>query len=124
MDFSTSIITLFLVMDSIGNIPLLLALLKNVEPGRRYQVLVRELVFALLILVVFLLLGNKLLTFFGFSHEALSAAGASQGVVRRRGACCVSDFPSVNVTFTACSHRHARELQREELDPRVEPQEQ
>jgi hypothetical protein len=58
-----------------------------------------------------------------FSHEALSAAGASQGVVRRRGACCVSDFPSVNVTFTACSHRHARELQREELDPRVEPQE-
>ena len=58
-----------------------------------------------------------------FSHEALSAAGASRGVVRRRGACCVSDLPSVNVTFTARSHRHARELQREELDPRVEPQE-
>ncbi len=56
MDFSTSVITLFLVMDPIGNIPVLLVLLKNVEPGRRYRLLARELAFALLILIVFLLL--------------------------------------------------------------------
>ena len=40
---------LFLIMDPLGNIPLFLSLLKNVDPARRRLVLVRELIIALVV---------------------------------------------------------------------------
>lgn len=62
-------------MDPLGNVPLFLSALKAVPPARRRRVLVRELVFAYLVLVLFLLMGNSLLRFLGLDQEAVSIAG-------------------------------------------------
>lgn len=73
--FISSVITLFLVMDAFGNIPLFIAALKKVAPERRKAVLIRELTIALAIMVAFLFLGKWFLKAFGVSSSSLSIAG-------------------------------------------------
>jgi multiple antibiotic resistance protein len=75
LDVLSAIVTLFLVMDPLGNVPLFLAVLKGVPPERRQRVLVRELLVAYVVLVVFLLIGGALLRFLGLGQEAVSVAG-------------------------------------------------
>lgn len=75
MDVLSAVVTLFLVMDPLGNVPLFLSILKTVEPGRRRIVLVREICFAYVVLIVFLLSGKWLLQFLGLQPEAISIAG-------------------------------------------------
>src|SRR5262245_30913880 len=75
MDLLSAVVTLFLVMDSLGNVPLFMSLLKTVEPRRRRIVLVREIVVAYLVLVMFLVLGDSLLRFLGLGTEAVGIAG-------------------------------------------------
>ena len=48
---------LFLVMDPVGNVPLFLSHLKDVEERRRTRVVARESLIALLILIGFLFFG-------------------------------------------------------------------
>ncbi|QGG79115.1 YhgN family NAAT transporter [Litorivicinus lipolyticus] len=69
-------ITLFLIMDPLGNIPVFLSILKQVAPERRRWVLARELVIALAIMVVFLFIGPALLKTLSLSREAVSIGGA------------------------------------------------
>ncbi|ROR54464.1 MarC family membrane protein [Luteococcus japonicus] len=66
---------LFLVMDPLGNIPFFMTSLKKVAPHRRQWVIARELLIALLIMVVFLFAGQGLLGVLQVSREALTAAG-------------------------------------------------
>lgn len=73
--FISSVITLALVMDGFGNIPLFIAALKKVAPERRKAVLIRELGIALLIMVAFLFLGKWFLKAFGIHEYSLSIAG-------------------------------------------------
>ncbi|WP_428070751.1 MarC family protein [Candidatus Avelusimicrobium alvi] len=73
--FISSVITLALVMDGFGNIPLFIAALKKVAPERRKTVLLRELGIALLIMVAFLFLGKWFLQAFGIHEYSLSIAG-------------------------------------------------
>ena len=73
--FISSVITLALVMDGFGNIPLFIAALKKVAPERRKAVLVRELSIALLIMVGFLFVGKWFLQAFGIHEYSLSIAG-------------------------------------------------
>ncbi len=54
---------LFLVMDPLGNIPLFLTLLKDIEEKRRRPIILREVLFALVILLIFLFFGQNLLNF-------------------------------------------------------------
>ncbi len=75
MDVLSAIVTLFLVMDPLGNVPLFLSVLKAVPPERRQRVLLRELGVAYGVLVLFLLMGNALLTFLGLQQEAVGIAG-------------------------------------------------
>ena len=75
MDVVSAIVTLFLVMDPLGNVPLFLSVLKTVDPHRRRAVLLREILFAYAVLVVFLLLGRPLLRFLGLEPEAIGIAG-------------------------------------------------
>lgn len=75
MDVLSAIVTLFLVMDPLGNVPLFLSVLKSVPAARRQRVLLRELGFAYVVLVLFLLIGNALLRFLGLEQEAVSIAG-------------------------------------------------
>lgn len=73
--FVSSVITLALVMDGFGNIPLFITALKKVSPERRKIVLLRELGIALLIMVAFLFLGKWFLRAFGIHQYSLSIAG-------------------------------------------------
>lgn len=73
--FISSVITLALVMDGFGNIPLFITALKRVSPERRKTVLLRELGIAMLIMIAFLFLGKWFLRAFGIHQYSLSIAG-------------------------------------------------
>lgn len=73
--FISSVVTIALVMDGFGNIPLFIAALKKVAPERRKTVLLRELAIALIIMVGFLFLGKWFLQAFGIHEYSLSIAG-------------------------------------------------
>ena len=73
--FVSSVITLVLVMDGFGNIPLFIAALKKVAPERRTLVIFRELMIALGIMIFFLFCGRWFLRAFGIHSYALSIAG-------------------------------------------------
>jgi MarC family membrane protein len=66
---------IFLVTDPFGNIAIFIAALKNVPESRRLKVAARELLFALILLLVFLTFGDKLLSALGLSREATAIAG-------------------------------------------------
>jgi len=68
-------ITLLLIMDPLGNIPPFLSCLKHVQSDRRRKVLVREILFAYLVLLVFLFLGKYLLRLLSLQEETISIAG-------------------------------------------------
>ena len=56
MNVFSAVVTLFLVLDPLGNIPLFLSVLKTVSPERRRKVLVREIAIAYLVLLLILFL--------------------------------------------------------------------
>ncbi len=68
-------ITLFLVMDPLGNIPIFLTLLESMEPRRRIAVIAREMIIALVILTGFLFFGSYILAGLQISEPALSIGG-------------------------------------------------
>ena len=75
MSVFSTVVTLFLVMDPLGNIPLFLSVLKTVPPERRRRVLVREIAIAYLVLLLILFLGSYALQFLHLDPEAISIAG-------------------------------------------------
>jgi len=66
---------LFFVMDPLGNVPLELTLLQDLEPKRRWIVLTRELLIALAILLTFLFFGQNLLDALHLEQESVTIAG-------------------------------------------------
>src|SRR4051812_15713152 len=75
MDFASAIITLVLVMDPLGNVPLFLSILSAVPPERRRRVLLRENAIAYLVLMLFLFTGGGFLRLLGLQLEAVGIAG-------------------------------------------------
>ncbi|MET1219323.1 MAG: YhgN family NAAT transporter [Glaciecola sp.] len=75
MDTLSAAIMLFLIMDPLGNLPIVMSVLKPFEPKRRIVILVRELFFSLGILLVFLYSGDKILAFLNIKQETVSIAG-------------------------------------------------
>ena len=75
MTLESAIVLLFLVIDPFGNIPFFLAALNRVEPARHMRLVVRELVIALVVMIVFLFAGQRLLGILGISEPALTIAG-------------------------------------------------
>jgi MarC family membrane protein len=73
--FASAVVILLLVMDPVGNIPLFLSLLRNVEPRRRVRVIARECVIALAVLIAFAVFGKYILDLFGISDASLTIAG-------------------------------------------------
>jgi len=71
---STSILLLF-ILDPFGNVPLLLSVLKNVDPSKHRKIIVRELLIGLFILVIFLFFGERFLSIFGLETQAITIAG-------------------------------------------------
>ena len=75
MDVFAAVVTLFLIMDPLGNIPPFMSILKSVPAARRRAVLLREIAFAYLVLLVFLFLGQYLLEFLRLDQETISISG-------------------------------------------------
>jgi len=75
MKLYSALITLVLVMDPFGSIPVFLSLLGRMEARRRRVVIVREMLIALVVLVVFLLFGRYILAALHVSGPAVSIAG-------------------------------------------------
>ena len=74
-DIAAAAATLFFVMDPLGNTPVFNAVLSRFTPQRRAQITARELVIALVILLVFLFAGTAVLEFLGLTQPSLSIAG-------------------------------------------------
>jgi len=75
MDTWSAAITLFLIMDPLGNLPVFMSVLKTIEPKRRRVVLARELLFSLIIMFTFLFSGQVVLDFLNVRQESVSIAG-------------------------------------------------
>ncbi|EGA69870.1 antibiotic transporter [Vibrio sinaloensis DSM 21326] len=75
MDILSAATMLFLIMDPLGNLPIVLSILKHLDPKRRRKVLIRELLFALGILMLFLFAGKSILSFLHVAPETLSISG-------------------------------------------------
>src|SRR5579885_2910363 len=75
MTLYSATITLILVMDPLGNVPLFLSVLNNVEPKRRQRIILRETFIAFIILALFLFFGQYILEGMHISEPALQIAG-------------------------------------------------
>ena len=75
MTLATAIVLLFLVIDPFGNVPFFVSALDKVAPERRRRVVIRELLIAYIVMVVFLFFGDPLLRILGISNPALTIAG-------------------------------------------------
>ncbi len=75
MTLASAIVLLFLVIDPFGNVPFFVSALKDVDAARRRRVIVRELLIAYAVMVVFLFAGEPLLRVLGISGPALTIAG-------------------------------------------------
>lgn len=74
-DLLSAVVTLFLIMDPLGNVPIFLAVLKRVAPERRRRIVVRELLIAYGVLLVFMLVGDHALRVLHIEQETISIAG-------------------------------------------------
>jgi len=75
MTVLSAVITLILVMDPFGGIPIFLSLLQHSSARRRRMIILREMVIALGILVLFLFLGKFILSGLHISQPALNISG-------------------------------------------------
>lgn len=75
MSLLSAAILLFLVLDPFGNTPVFLYVLKVVPPARRQLVIIREMLIALVVLLVFLFIGAHLLKALHISEPSLQIAG-------------------------------------------------
>ncbi len=66
---------LFLLMDSIGNVPIFISVLKEIEPKRQRKIIFRELLIALFIIILFNFIGEALLNFLQVSIETTLISG-------------------------------------------------
>ena len=75
MTIAAAALLLFLILDPLGNIPVFLSLLKGLAPARQRVVIMRELLIALVVLMVFLWAGRYLLELMHLRQESVSIAG-------------------------------------------------
>ncbi|WP_026971142.1 YhgN family NAAT transporter [Aliagarivorans marinus] len=75
MDALSAAVMLFLIMDPLGNLPVVMSMLKHLEPKRRRIVLIRELIVALVVMFSFLFAGEHILGFLNLRQEAVGIAG-------------------------------------------------
>lgn len=75
MDFISIVILLFIILDPIGLAPVVQGIVADYSPKQRILIIIRELVFALIILMVFLFSGNYLLKLLGLDPATLNISG-------------------------------------------------
>lgn len=75
MTIASAALLLFLVIDPLGNVPFFISAMKTVPAARQRWVMVRELLIALAVLVLFLFAGQPILGLLHISEPALTLAG-------------------------------------------------
>ena len=75
MSIASAALLLFLILDPLGNIPVFLSLLRGLPPRRQRIVLARELLIALVVLMLFLWGGKYALELMHLREESVSIAG-------------------------------------------------
>ena len=75
MSIASAALLLFLILDPLGNIPIFLSLLRGLPPRRQRIVLARELLIALVVLMLFLWGGKYALELMHLREESVSIAG-------------------------------------------------
>lgn len=77
MTFSLFHMTLlfWIVMDPIGNVPIFVGILSPFEPKKQREIIVRELLIALGLMIVFLFFGQSFLRLLDISHSSLQLGG-------------------------------------------------
>lgn len=68
-------ILLFLIMDPLGNLPIFMSILKNIKPKKRIIIVIREMLFALIFMLIFLFLGEYILSLLSLRTETISISG-------------------------------------------------
>ncbi len=74
--WSSALILLF-VLDPFGNIPMLLAILKDFNADKQRKIIIREVLVALVVMVVFLFFGRGILAVFGLESGVIRIAGGT-----------------------------------------------
>lgn len=74
-EFVATVVLLLILLDPLGNIPLLISLLRPLEPARRQHVVLRENAVAAVLLIVFVFIGDWLLAALRLSAPALEISG-------------------------------------------------
>ena len=67
--------SLFLVMDSFGNVPLYISILQDIPPSRQYKIIFRELLIALVVMIGFNFAGEALLSFLHIGYDTVQISG-------------------------------------------------
>jgi len=68
-------LSLFLLLDALGNIPIFLAILKEYPPRKQKWIIFREMLIALGVITLFYFIGNLLLNFLHVQHSTVLIAG-------------------------------------------------
>ncbi|WP_374012089.1 YhgN family NAAT transporter [Pseudoxanthomonas koreensis] len=77
MTILSAALLLFLILDPLGNVPVFLSVLKSLTPARQRVVLVRELLIALGVLMLFLWCGKYALELMHLRQESVAIAGGA-----------------------------------------------
>jgi len=75
MTFFSIAFSLFLLMDSIGNIPLYISFLKKIPEKRQRIIIFREMLIALVVIILFAFLGDGLMNFLNIAQDTIQIAG-------------------------------------------------
>ena len=75
MTLASAALMLFLILDPLGNVPVVLGLLRPLPKERRQAILIREMLIALGVLMVFLWIGPSVLRLMHLDQQAVSIAG-------------------------------------------------
>lgn len=94
MKFFTLVLSLILILDPLGNVPLFAAILRPFDPAQQRKIILRELLISLGILIAFQFLGELILIGLGISITTVQISGGivlfliSLGMI----------FPTINTT--------------------------
>lgn len=69
-------ILFFIIMDALGNLPIFISLLKNVPSTQKKKIIIRELFFSLIIMCIFLFLGQNILQILHLKIYTISIVGS------------------------------------------------
>lgn len=74
-DIISAAVLLILIMDPLGNLPVFMSVLKHTDARRRRIILIRELLIALFIMLLFLFAGERILSILNLRTETVSISG-------------------------------------------------